>query len=457
MLRLYNIADYTAFQGDQGIDSLAAMRLLVDHVLPVEGPATSAGGVHLGPFYYYLLAVPMAIVWLDPFATAVFMAVLGALATALLYVVAQRWFGARAACVSAALFAVSPAIIATSRSAWNPSPLPTFVLIAILGLARSGAGAWLVAVGLALSCAMQLHYFSLALAVSVLAAMAYVVVRAGSWRLASWAALGIAAGMLIFAPFVAHEISTDYPNLRAVGLLAGQNSLASTDSVPRRLYAVLVPTLIGAFMTAGSEPLAIALAVLLLAAIVGGFFTRRYRTPCAFIGLSLVGLMVQTLIYRGPVFEHYLTAYAPLVFLALAAAVALVPSIPVVQAIGTACLVVLFGQNLTHLPFGPPERQLARSELVATQIASAAGTEPFGLWMLADDDSDGAYRFQLERMGHPPARAEQLVNQLFVVCQRFDCDEPTVRAALGGDWSTAPIAWRTSTAGVDIFRLTSPS
>jgi len=44
-LRMYDIAEYTAFQGDQGIDALAAKRLIVDGVWPVEGPATSAGGV----------------------------------------------------------------------------------------------------------------------------------------------------------------------------------------------------------------------------------------------------------------------------------------------------------------------------------------------------------------------------------------------------------------------------
>src|SRR5215470_1159811 len=48
VLRLYRIADYTVFQGDQGIDALAARQLMVSGVWPVEGPATSAGGVHLG-------------------------------------------------------------------------------------------------------------------------------------------------------------------------------------------------------------------------------------------------------------------------------------------------------------------------------------------------------------------------------------------------------------------------
>jgi len=92
-LRLFRIADYTAFQGDQGIDALAAKRLLVDHIVPLEGPATSSGGVHLGPFYYYLLATPMLVDWLDPLADAVIMAGFGAAAAGLVYVLTREWFG----------------------------------------------------------------------------------------------------------------------------------------------------------------------------------------------------------------------------------------------------------------------------------------------------------------------------------------------------------------------------
>src|SRR5882672_5063133 len=151
--RLYRIAEYTIFQGDQGVDALAVKRLLVDHQLLLEGPATSAGGVHLGPAYYYLLALPMFLRWLDPVADAVLMAVLGGAAVGMVFWLAQRWFGLWPALVAAALYAISPAAIQAAQSAWNPSPAPFFVMLAVLALdnaRRNASGAWLLLVGAAL-------------------------------------------------------------------------------------------------------------------------------------------------------------------------------------------------------------------------------------------------------------------------------------------------------------------
>src|SRR5437773_11177043 len=105
--RLYRIADYTTFQGDQGVDALAVKRLLVDHQLLLEGPATSAGGVHLGPAYYYLLALPMLLRWLDPVADSVLMALLGGAAVGMVFWLGQRWFGLWPALGAAAVYAIS--------------------------------------------------------------------------------------------------------------------------------------------------------------------------------------------------------------------------------------------------------------------------------------------------------------------------------------------------------------
>ena len=114
--------ELTVFQGDQGLDALAARHLVLDGRWPLEGPATSAGGVHLGPLYYYLLALPMSFGAFDPLAEALLMVVLNALAIAVLYWLLALWFGPRVAIGGAALYAVSPAAIVAARSAWNPAP-----------------------------------------------------------------------------------------------------------------------------------------------------------------------------------------------------------------------------------------------------------------------------------------------------------------------------------------------
>jgi 4-amino-4-deoxy-L-arabinose transferase-like glycosyltransferase len=462
-LRLYRIAEYTTFQGDQGVDALAARRLLVDHVLPVEGPATSAGGVHLGPVYYYLLAVPMQLVWLDPLADAVFMAALGALAVGLLYVLARLWFGRLAAVVAATVLALSPAAIEASRSAWNPAPAPFFVLLALLGLEgfrRQHDGRWLVLVGGALSCVIQFHYFALGLVVVVAAFAARLVRRAATWRVAGWALLGVGLGGALLAPLVVHEISSGFPNLHAaIGLLgaAGGQEQPQADSLPRRLYAVLTPSLVGGFLTAGVEPLAVVMTLALAAGLGIGLANAHTRYACAVLASVLAALMLQTAGYRGPIQQHYLLAYAPIACLALAAAVGVWPRWRGVQVVGGVGLLALLVVNVAAAPFGQPGNQLARSEAVARRIDAAAGGGSFGLWLVADADSDGAYRFQLERLGHPPVRPDEaLPRQLFVVCQATLCDIGDVRTAAGPEWTASRLDLQDQVDDVRITRLVLP-
>jgi 4-amino-4-deoxy-L-arabinose transferase-like glycosyltransferase len=466
-LRLYRIADYTTFQGDQGIDALAARHLLVNHVLPIEGPATSAGGVHLGPFYYYLLAAPLLIGRLDPLADAIGMAVLGALATGLLYILARQWFGSAAALAAAALFAVSPAAIEASRSAWNPAPTPFFVLLGLVGLDgfhRHQDGRWLVLVGVALGCVIQLHYFSLGLVLVVFCVAAWLLLRTASWRAAMWGIVGALLGGALLIPLAVHEISAGFPNLHAASSVLGTPGVS--DSLPRRVYAVLIPTFVGGFLTAGIESLAAVVTLGLVIALVRGTVCEKTRFACALLGGLLLVMLAQALVYRGPIPQHYLLAYAPVAYLAAAAAVMLAvrwrahASASVrnaALALGSVLVSGLLLLNLARAPFGDPLHQLDRTETVAGLIQTASGGQPYALWLLADGDSDAAYRFQLERIGPLPVTpAEPRPPQLFVICQARPCDADAVHAAIGPDWASSQIDWRAQSDDVQVARLVSP-
>src|ERR1035437_10265433 len=54
-LRLYRIADYMTFLGDEGRDVLTVYGILHGH-LTLLGPTSSVGGFFLGPIYYYFMA-----------------------------------------------------------------------------------------------------------------------------------------------------------------------------------------------------------------------------------------------------------------------------------------------------------------------------------------------------------------------------------------------------------------
>ena len=445
-MRAYRLAEYTVFQGDQGIDALAARRLVVDHVWPLEGPATSAGGVHLGPLYYYLLAVPMAIGGFDPLLEAVLMVMLGTLAVGLVCWVGKTWFGDTAGLLGAALYAVSPAAIVASRSAWNPAPAPFFLLLALLGLARAHQthhGRWLVLAGFGAGCLIQFHYFTLGIVIVCLVAVAFQLARhAGSVVLAG------AVCVALLAPFTWHELQAGLPNVHAATALASSSPTAQ-DSVPRRVYAVLALGLVGGFLTAGIEPLA---AISTLALVTGLTFrlVRQRSYPHVLLAALLGITLLQVVAYRGPIFEHYFVPLAPLLYLAVAGALSLVSMrVAVVVAVGLVAL------NLAYTPLREePVQHLARTERVASAIADRANDEPFALWLFSEGDKDGAYRYQLDRLGHPPARPDApLPKRLFILCQQEPCDIVRRQPAVGPDWATATVAWQDTFYFVSIVEL----
>src|SRR5213080_2576723 len=75
-LRLYRIADYMTFLGDEGRDVLVVYNILHGH-LTLLGPTSSVGGFFTGPVYYYFMAPFLWLFNYDPVGPAVMVALFG--------------------------------------------------------------------------------------------------------------------------------------------------------------------------------------------------------------------------------------------------------------------------------------------------------------------------------------------------------------------------------------------
>ena len=127
-LRLYQISAYQTFLGDEGRDVLVAKGIL-EGKLTLLGPRASAGDFFTGPIYYYMMAPFLLLFHYDPVGPAVMIALLSVATVYLIYLFGKEWFGGKAGLYAAALYAVSPLVIAYSRSSWNPNPMPFFSLL----------------------------------------------------------------------------------------------------------------------------------------------------------------------------------------------------------------------------------------------------------------------------------------------------------------------------------------
>ena len=75
--RLYKIDQYMTFLGDEGRDAIIVRRLLVYADPILIGPGTSVGNMYLGPLYYYMMLLPLAVTNFSPVGPAIQIAILG--------------------------------------------------------------------------------------------------------------------------------------------------------------------------------------------------------------------------------------------------------------------------------------------------------------------------------------------------------------------------------------------
>ncbi len=130
-LRTYRQKDLLGFYYDQGCDAQIASDIIHLRNLPAIGPTTGIPGLHLGPFWFYLLAPFYFIGSGSPVIASYFISFIDSLSIILLYLILKKYHSASAGLVGAATYSFSRYLISSSRWFSNPSPLPFFTLLAI--------------------------------------------------------------------------------------------------------------------------------------------------------------------------------------------------------------------------------------------------------------------------------------------------------------------------------------
>lgn len=186
-------------EGDFARDLYAALRIVQGRAFPLEGPLI-AYTAHLGPVWYYALAIPMAL-GRSVASVVAAIAVVAALRFPLAYALGRDAFDRRTGLAFAILLALPG--VGSMPSLWiaHPSVAPTLVLAVSCALwrahARSSPG-WLAVAGAAFGLALHAHPTTLPLAVP-LAWVAFGQMR----RIGAPGVVGTAAAIaLAAAPFL---------------------------------------------------------------------------------------------------------------------------------------------------------------------------------------------------------------------------------------------------------------
>lgn len=470
-LRFYRLDEYMTFLGDEGRDMLIMKKILVEGDLPLIGPPTSVGNIYLGPLYYYMMAIPSAIFWMNPVASAGMNALIGVLTVLLIYYLAKIWFGKTAALIASFLYAISPVAIIYSRSSWNPNPAPFFTLLGMLGIFKAHSTRnfrYLILTGLSFAAAVQMHY--LALILIPIAGIIWLVetfyIKAPKRHFWTGTILGVSAFSLMMSPLVVFDFKHNFLNYRAMKELFTGSGAIQAESAANlgKFYDLLMNKLINRYMSAGNEVLGFILLIIILTPIIYMIIkfikSKVLDYPNFILGVWLMVGLIGLTLYQKDVYDHYLGFISPALYLLFASFLTIYfggfKKVKLLKIVPPAVLfLALAFVNLQQNPLkNPPNNQLYRTQQIANYVIGQTGEEPFNFALIAQRNYDSAYQFYLWIYGHKPKQVPfDKTDQLFVVCEDLVCDplyNPKYEIAAYG-W--AKIEKMEEVNGVKVYKL----
>lgn len=479
-MRLYKIADYMTFLGDEGRDVIIVRRFLTELHPMLIGPGTSIGNMYLGPLYYYLIAPSLLLANFSPVGPAVFIALMGIATVWLVWFIAREWFGRASGLIAAFLYAIAPVTIIYSRSSWNPNIMPFFALIAIYAMWKvwkSHSYRFIAVSAVSFAACLQSHYLALLLLPTLgiyWLCTFYKLYRTKQSKKSFfvWTVLGGILFLALMSPLAFFDIRHEYRNFNAIKLFFTERQ--STVSIrPWTAIPSLIPQLtkISTRLIGGYDPrvgqFVVVATVLAVASALtrAKFWKKTIQTEALILigiwmGVSLIGFGI----YKQEIYDHYYGFVFPIPFIIIGALAGTAWEHSKIRGrwLALTLVVVLAWVNLAASPLRfAPNAQLARSVTVSNFIMADAGGNPFNFAVIAERNYEGAYRYFFNKDHanvldiNPQDTKNSIAPVLYVVCEMdpVKCD-PTHNAkaeVANFGWSKIETEWTVS--GTTVYKL----
>lgn len=483
VLRLYKIADYMTFLGDEGRDAIVVRNLLVNFDPILIGPGTSIGNMYLGPLYYYLIAPFLLIFNFSPVGPSVMVALFGIATVFLIWLFVKEFFPSKkgeinyAALIAAFLYAISPIAIVYNRSSWNPNIMPFFSLLCIYAVWKIYKNLdfkWLIVLGVGFAFVLQSHYLGLLLLPTILIywVLSYFKVKGGKNNLGlffRYSIIGFLIFIFLMSPLVIFDARHGWRNFSAiVAFFSDRQQTVSAkpwNSLPKfwPIFENINSRLIAATDKTGGLIVSIFLILSSLFLLIKSRQKTILESPYFLISLWFMFGLIGLGNYKQQIYDHYFGFLftAPFILFAL-----LITNFARKVIFGFLIALALFSYvvylNITETPLRyPPNKQLERSAQVANKIIAESKGEPFNFSIIAERNYEGAYQYFLEKerskllIIDPQNIEDTVAKQLFVVCElpKEQCN-PTTNPKAGianFGWSKIESEWEIY--GVTLYKL----
>jgi 4-amino-4-deoxy-L-arabinose transferase-like glycosyltransferase len=453
-LRLYRISDYMTFLGDEGRDVLVVKDMLEGN-LTLLGPRSSAGDFFMGPAYYYLMTPFLWLFRLDPVGPAVMVALFGVATVWLIYFVGKKFFDAKAGLFAAALYSVSPLVVNYSHSSWNPNVLPFFSLLFIYFLYKAVSSKkwkYFILAGVLLGISLQLHYIALFLGVVGAVYIAfgnkhknkkiYVLATIKSYVQFF---IGFVIGL---SPFLAFEFRHQFLNIRGIldlifagtakkGLETHMSFFQIVGDVFFRIFAKFVfffpsPERYDLWNSSVLKFFGLAIVIIAIISVIFLLKMKNYLVKWLLVFWLFVGVLLFGF-YKQSIYDYVFAFISTLPFLLVGNLIYQLQNKKKLWIKGAAFVLFLgiFLFNLSGMPFRyEPNRQRDQVRKISEFVISQANNKPFNFALITGGNSDHAYRYYFEILGHKPVVLENDMNdpkrksvtdQLLIVCEDTSC------------------------------------
>lgn len=399
-------------------------------VIPLAGPTTLSGH-HLGPFFYYLLLPGYAFGGGGPVGVSLWVALLGVLATYMLYKSLYIIYGRLPALAVSALYAVAPAIVAQDRIIWEPNLVPLFAIVfAWLSIQQHHRVSFrrVMAQGAVCGILVQLHYPNLFFLVLLAVVSLGHSLRVRDWQYIPRATLGWVLGFVAaLSPFLAYEYVHGFSDIRGVADV--MVSAGSTMGKRETLWHAwdYMTRVIGKMIPGMNAPFALALFSGWMVFLVGhGTSWNLFWTVWFVSGLFAMAR------YNGVVYDHYLNFLIPVPFFMVGSVLASVRG-RVWHIAAYAGVAILCGMQLLRTDvFASGVRDIGRTDAAVRRMRQVTGDQPFSFTLMGSRSfSDLHYRYYMRVYGlRPSAVSDRSYATFLLACDRNEC--PAATSVLSG-------------------------
>lgn len=437
--RLWKIDEYLPFLGDEGRDVRVVRKLLLFGDLMFIGPRTSIGDMYLGPLYYYWISPWLALFQFSPVGPAISVAFLGVATVALMWFMANEWFGKIAGFISSFLYAISPLVINQTKHSWNPNIMPFFALLSIYSIWKvwsQNSYKWLLVLAVSFAFVLQSHYLGLLLLPTLGLGWITVAIskKQEGRRFFVFSLVAFSLFALLMSPLFLFDSKHEWHNIQAMTKFFTERqttvSAKPWNALPG-IWPLWTDKFITRIMSANIKTWGAITATILTLGWAVSFIKNKNKlsNPTTFVGLWLLTGLIGLALLKQEVYDHYFGFMFPAPFF-IAGMITEELWKTKLKPVLLILLIGLVYLNLQNNPLKyPPQKQMQRVQQVSQEIVEKSDGKPFNFALIAKRNYEEGYLYFFELAGTPvrivdPQHSETKTDQLFVVCEDPICDNP---------------------------------